>query len=192
MVKPSGRHPHHALNAVKVRSIKKPRRHGDGNGLYPLVDESGAKRWILRTVIHNRRTDIGLGGLSLVSLAEAREEATRLRKIARDGGDPIAERRKARSSAPTCQRPLRAFTRPTRRTGRTRYTPRNGSARSRNTCFRCSVAIASIRWTRRKCCARSPRLGYEALDGGRRAATHRSRAGLGESCGTSQRRQSGA
>jgi integrase len=108
MVKPSGRHPHHALNAVKVRSIKKPRRHGDGNGLYPLVDESGAKRWILRTVIHNRRTDIGLGGLSLVSLAEAREEATRLRKIARDGGDPIAERRKARSTAPTFQEAARS------------------------------------------------------------------------------------
>ena len=102
-MKPSGRHPHHALSAVKVRSIKEPGRHGDGNGLYLLVDESGAKRWILRTVIHDRRTDIGLGGVSLVTLAEAREEATRLRKIARDGGDPIAERRKARSSAPTFQ-----------------------------------------------------------------------------------------
>ena len=76
-MKPRGRHPHHALNAVKVRSIKEPGRYGDGNGLHLVVDASGAKRWILRTVIHDRRTDIGLGGVSLVTLAEAREEATR-------------------------------------------------------------------------------------------------------------------
>ena len=48
-----------------------------------------------------RRTDIGLGGFSLVSLKEAREEATRLRKIARDGEDPLTERRKARVTVPT-------------------------------------------------------------------------------------------
>jgi len=48
-----------------------------------------------------KRRDIGLGGLSLVSLAEAREEATRLRKIARQQGDPLAERRKEQRVVPT-------------------------------------------------------------------------------------------
>jgi hypothetical protein len=38
--------------------------HPDGNGLYLLVEESGSRSWILRTVIRGRRKDIGLGGLS--------------------------------------------------------------------------------------------------------------------------------
>jgi hypothetical protein len=44
----------------------------------------------LRTVILGKRSDIGLGGVSLVRLAEAREEASRLREIARAAGDPLA------------------------------------------------------------------------------------------------------
>ena len=58
----------------------------DGNGLYLIVDEAGAKRWLLRTVVHGRRRDLGLGSLRLVSLAEAREKARHYRKIAREGG----------------------------------------------------------------------------------------------------------
>jgi hypothetical protein len=73
--------------------------YADGSCLYLKVDKSGAKRWILRLVIHGKRQDLGVGGLSLVSLAEAREEAVRLRKIARAGGDPLAERRKQRRAA---------------------------------------------------------------------------------------------
>jgi integrase len=52
-------------------------------------------------VVHGRRRDIGLGGLSLVSLAEARERASTYRKIAREGGDPLAERRRAMRTIPT-------------------------------------------------------------------------------------------
>ena len=47
-----------------------------------------------------RRRDIGLGGTQLVSLAEAREKASNLRRTARAGGDPIAEKR-ARTAVPT-------------------------------------------------------------------------------------------
>ena len=42
-----GRHPHHALSATKVRALKTPGRYADGNALYLVVDESGAKRWLL-------------------------------------------------------------------------------------------------------------------------------------------------
>jgi integrase len=59
------------------------------------VDPSGARRWILRTVVHGRRRDIGLGGVKVVSLADARELAAQYRRIARDGGDPLQERRKS-------------------------------------------------------------------------------------------------
>lgn len=47
-----------------------------------------------------RRRDIGLGGIQLVSLAEAREKASALRRTARAGGDPIFEKR-ARTAVPT-------------------------------------------------------------------------------------------
>jgi integrase len=69
--------------------------------LYLEVEPSGSKRWTLRVVARGRRRDIGLGSCSLVSLAEAREKALALRKIAREGGDPLLERRKAVRRAPT-------------------------------------------------------------------------------------------
>jgi integrase len=100
-MKQKGRHPEKALTAIQVRALQKPGRYSDGNGLYLVVDPTGAKRWLLRTVVQGRRRDIGLGGLSLVSLAEAREKALSYRKLARDGGDPVLEKRRARETAPT-------------------------------------------------------------------------------------------
>lgn len=71
-------------------------RYADGNGLYLVVAESGARRWLLRTVIAGKRRDIGLGSVRLVELAKARVEAARMRLIARTGGDPLTERRRER------------------------------------------------------------------------------------------------
>ena len=48
-----------------------------------------------RLVVQGRRRDIGLGSVNIVSLDDAREAALRFRRIARSGGDTIAERRKA-------------------------------------------------------------------------------------------------
>lgn len=102
-----GKHPQKALSAAFIRTTTNSGRYADGNGLYLIVDPSGAKRWVLRTVVMGKRRDMGLGGLSLVSLAEAREEAARLRKIARQHGDPLAERRKARQVIPTFEQAAR-------------------------------------------------------------------------------------
>ena len=79
----------------------------DGGGLYLRVAPSGAKSWILRTVIQGRRCDLGLGSVTLVSLAEAREQAVHLRKVARAGGDPLAERRRAHRWLPTFEEAAR-------------------------------------------------------------------------------------
>ncbi len=100
------KHPEKALSAVKIKNAK-PGRHADGNGLYLVVDDSGAKRWLLRTVIRGKRCDVGLGGQSIVSLADAREEAARLRLIARKGGDPLAERRAERRVVPIFEQAAR-------------------------------------------------------------------------------------
>jgi integrase len=99
-MKAKGRHPEKALTAVAIRNAK-PGRHADGNGLYLIVDPNGAKRWVLRITIHSKRTDIGLGGLRLVTLAEAREKALIYRKLAREGGDPLALRRREITLVPT-------------------------------------------------------------------------------------------
>ncbi len=96
-----GRHPEKALTSVQVRALKTPGRYADGHGLYLVVDPSGAKRWLLRIVVQGKRRDIGLGGASLVTLAEAREKALAYRKTARDGGDPLAERRRMQVTVPT-------------------------------------------------------------------------------------------
>ena len=90
------RHPQKALSARTVQTAKagdRARRIADGGGLYLFVAPGGAKSWVLRTVVKGKRCDLGLGSVTLVSLAEAREEARRLRRIARTGGDPLAERR---------------------------------------------------------------------------------------------------
>lgn len=74
-------------------------RHGDGGGLYLHVKPSGAKSWCQRITVRGRRRDYGLGGFPPVTLAEARILATRNRATVAAGGDPLAERRRAR--APT-------------------------------------------------------------------------------------------
>ena len=91
--KPTGRHPQKALSASFLRSAP-PGRHADGNGLYLFVQPTGTRSWIQRLVIRGRRRELGLGSLALVPLAEAREKALVNRKLAREGGDPLAERRR--------------------------------------------------------------------------------------------------
>ena len=85
-----GRHPDKALSAAFVRSAP-PGRHADGNGLYLFVQPTGTRSWIQRLLIRSRRRELGLGA---VALAEARELALANRKLARSGGDPLADKRR--------------------------------------------------------------------------------------------------
>ncbi len=87
-MKRRGPHPRDALNEVLVRLLRVPGFYADGKGLYLRVDNTGAKRWILRTMVQGKRRDLGLGGLSTTSLAEARQKVRACRTIARAGGDP--------------------------------------------------------------------------------------------------------
>ena len=91
--KPKGRHPQKALSASFLRSAP-PGRHADGNGLYLFVQPTGTRSWIQRLVIRGRRRELGLGSLALVPLAEAREKALVNRKLARQDGDPLWEKRR--------------------------------------------------------------------------------------------------
>ena len=57
---------------------------GGATGLYLRVAPSGARNWILRVTIGNRRRDMGLGGWPDVPLTEARERARQAREQARE------------------------------------------------------------------------------------------------------------
>ena len=92
-----GRHPDKALSAAFCRNVAEAGRYCDGSGLYLESDPTGARRWVQRLVIRGRSRALGLGGFSLVSLAEAREAALANRKVARSAGDPLAARRRARA-----------------------------------------------------------------------------------------------
>ena len=89
------------LTATFVRQSPKPGRYGDGNGLYLIVDPSGASRWVLRVQADGKRRDIGLGGTSYVTLADARDLAHEIRRKAKSGHDPVAARRAERDGMPT-------------------------------------------------------------------------------------------
>ena len=63
--------------------------------MYLFVQPSGTRSWIQRLLIRGRRRELGLGSVVLVPLAEAREKALANRRLARQGGDPLAEKRRA-------------------------------------------------------------------------------------------------
>lgn len=89
-----------SLTALRVKNAK-PGRLVDGRGLCLLVKPSGARTWVLRMQRHGKRRDYGLGSALDVSLAEAREAASALRRQVREGVDPVAERRKSSKVAPS-------------------------------------------------------------------------------------------
>ena len=61
-MKRKGRHPEKGADSGASARRQKPGRYTDGNGLHLVVDPSGAKRWVLRTMVQGVRRDIGLGG----------------------------------------------------------------------------------------------------------------------------------
>ena len=83
------------LSATGAKSLTKPGRYGDGDGLYLNVSSSGTKSWVQRIVVDGRRRDIGLGSFSTVGLARARSLAHDNRVAVAEGRDPVAEKRES-------------------------------------------------------------------------------------------------
>ncbi|MEO5374373.1 MAG: Arm DNA-binding domain-containing protein, partial [Alphaproteobacteria bacterium] len=80
------------LSAIAVSRAKEPGRYADGGGLWLQVGPTGGKSWVLRFMLNGRAREMGLGPLHTVSLAEARTEALRCRKLLLSGIDPIEAR----------------------------------------------------------------------------------------------------
>ena len=87
-----------ALTTAWVKQATKPGAYGDGYGLTLRIDDRGNKRWIQRLTIGGRQRNTGLGSWPGVSLDEAREKALANWRAAREGRDPIGERRMARAN----------------------------------------------------------------------------------------------
>lgn len=101
----------------------------DGDGLFLNCAPTGAKSWILRVQVEGKCRDIGLGAANVegagreafgaeynrwgeaslmlersLTLAEAREKAAALRKLAKAGANPVLERdRKRKRVADFCR-----------------------------------------------------------------------------------------
>lgn len=86
------------LTARTVATIKEPGRHSDGGGLYLVVDKSGAKRWVFLFRWQSKLKEMGLGGLTAVSLAKAREKAAAAREQVADGINPITHQQGQRTT----------------------------------------------------------------------------------------------
>lgn len=88
------------LSPLEVKRITKPGFHAVGGvpGLQLRVKPSGARNWVLRAVVGNKRRDMGLGGFPGVTLGEARARAREHRQMIFDGLDPVEERRKRKDA----------------------------------------------------------------------------------------------
>ena len=89
----------HRLSAVKVANLKHRGMYADGGGLYLQVSQNGTRSWIFRFKQSGRSRDMGLGSLTAVSLATAREIAADCRRKRSAGLDPIETRKADRREA---------------------------------------------------------------------------------------------
>jgi integrase len=95
------------LSARKVQTLRDPGRHADGGGLYLVVDRASdsehlpAKRWVFIFRDPSKppnaqgvrpQTEMGIGPLSSISLARARELAEAARAALKEGKSPLATR----------------------------------------------------------------------------------------------------
>ena len=81
-----GRHQQDSFTPAFVRNVSRAGRYCDGTGFYLDVRPTVSRGWIQRLTIRGCRTELGLGGYSLVSLKEAREDV-----------DALSEKRRAES-----------------------------------------------------------------------------------------------
>lgn len=88
------------LSALQVNRLKAPGLHfvGGATGLALQVAPGGARTWVLRITLGDKRREMGLGSFTDVTLAMAREKAKAARLLADQGQDPIAVRQEAKSA----------------------------------------------------------------------------------------------
>jgi integrase len=76
------------LTAREVATLKATGRHADGGGLYLRITTAGSRAWTFMTTSNGKRSEVGLGSASSISLAVARRIAAEMREAVAASVDP--------------------------------------------------------------------------------------------------------
>jgi integrase len=88
------------LTAAMVKQANIPGYLSDGGGLVLQISKTGAKSWLFRYRSSlGKIREMGLGGLTSVSLADARRQADRVRLARSEGHDPLEQKRERESQS---------------------------------------------------------------------------------------------
>lgn len=86
------------MTASEIRSLTGEGVYSVGGvaGLKLQVTASGAKSWLLRTMVGSRRREIGLGSYPEVSLSDVKIKAGRVKDDIKAGTDPVEQKKEAK------------------------------------------------------------------------------------------------
>tara|TARA_B100000749_G_scaffold71194_1_gene53514 strand:- start:1621 stop:2820 length:1200 start_codon:yes stop_codon:yes gene_type:complete len=90
------------LTAKAIEKLVKDgtsKMHNDGDGLYLRIKSPGSASWLYRYRTNGKLRDMGLGSYPEITLADARNQAADVRKLAKTGIDPLDERKRLREEA---------------------------------------------------------------------------------------------
>lgn len=94
------------LSNLAIKNAKpsqKPYKLSDRDGLYLFVTPKGSKLWRYDYRLFGKRRTFSIGAYPLLSLAEAREECDKARKLVFSGIDPVQDRKNERTAALAAQ-----------------------------------------------------------------------------------------
>jgi integrase len=83
-----------ARGVAAIVALKKPGRYSDGDRLFLAISEH-SKRWVFLYSFHGKRREMGLGAVSKISLAGARNKAAECRALLARGIDPLDAKKAA-------------------------------------------------------------------------------------------------
>jgi integrase len=86
-----------ACNAAKPK--EKPYKKADGGGLYLLVNPDGSKYWRMKYRFLDKEKLLSFGTYPLISLADAREEREKAKKLLASGIDPSTAKKDTKRTA---------------------------------------------------------------------------------------------
>lgn len=99
------------LSALDVKRLQHPGKGrnvtyavGGVSGLVLQITPASSRTWLLRTLVGEKRREIGLGGFPDVTLAMARERAREAKDQIRRGVDPVEEKKVVRAMLIAAQR----------------------------------------------------------------------------------------
>lgn len=85
-----------ALSQREVDGLRATGMHWVADNLYLQIRDQGTRSWLYRYWVDDKPKVVGLKSARDVSLADARNQADRLRNQIRDGADPAGDRKAAR------------------------------------------------------------------------------------------------